>query len=266
MGAAAAAGWPVWAACPDAGLKDDPRAACAGGMAPDPAARCAAACSPVVAGEPYISAAPARAAAAWSRGGGAGCSLGVATTQLPMSSCPGFAALRFLAAGCAPAAGGPSPSGWGGVGSIAVQLGCRLASGAGSGRLGPRVAAGRPRGRRTAPEQRARAGAGPRAASRRRLVCSQVKKTRKNEQGGCQERKPKSILSGSESILGGSKLGLGCVLPPENVGCPQEKNTFNRARRWGARGHPPNGVQDRAKTPRFLLVYGKTRRRQATPK
>ena len=264
MGAAAAAGWPVWAACPDAGLKDDPRAACAGGMAPDPAARCAAACSPVVAGEPYISAAPARAAAAWSRGGGAGCSLGVATTQLPMSSCPGFAALRFLAAGCAPAAGGPSP-GWGGVGwCIAVQP--RLASGAGSGRLGPRVAAGRPRGRRTAPEQRARAGAGPRAASRRRLVCSQVKKTRKNEQGGCQERKPKSILSGSESILGGSKLGLGCVLPPENVGCPQEKNTFNRARRWGARGHPPNGVQDRAKTPRFLLVYGKTRRRQATPK
>ena len=60
MGAAAAAAWPVWAACPDAGLKDDPRAACAGGMAPDPAAECAAACSPVVAGEPapYISAAP----------------------------------------------------------------------------------------------------------------------------------------------------------------------------------------------------------------
>eukprot|EP01045_Picozoa_sp_COSAG04_P016888 COSAG04_NODE_1451_length_6686_cov_13.172435_3_plen_116_part_00 len=54
MGAAAAAGWPVWAACPDAGLKDDPRAGCVGGMAPEPAAGCAAACSPAAAGEPYI--------------------------------------------------------------------------------------------------------------------------------------------------------------------------------------------------------------------
>ena len=234
MGAAAAAAWPVWAACPDAGLKDDPRAACAGGMAPDPAAECAAACSPVVAGEPYISAAPARAAAAWSRGGGAGCSLGVAATQLPMSSCPGFAALRFLAAGCAPAAGGPSP-GWGGVGwCIAVQP--RLASGAGSGRLGPRVAAGRPRGRRTAPEQRARAGAGPRAASQRRLVLAKPSTGEKNEKkraGRMSRTRAKSILSGSGSILGGSKLGLGCVLPPKNVGCPRKKTRFLNERWLG---------------------------------
>ena len=70
-------------------------------------------------------------------------------------------------------------------------------------------------------------------------MCSQVKKTRKNEQGGCQERKPKSILSGSESILGGSKLSLGCVLPPKNVGCPREKNTFLNERLAGVRVATP---------------------------
>ena len=82
-------------------------------------------------------------------------------------------------------------------------------------------------------------------------------KNEKKRAGRMSRTQAEMILSGSESILGGSKLGLGCVLPPKNAGCPQEKNTFKRARRWGARGHSPNGPQDRAETPRFFSFTGK---------
>eukprot|EP01045_Picozoa_sp_COSAG04_P016889 COSAG04_NODE_1451_length_6686_cov_13.172435_4_plen_173_part_00 len=151
----------------------------------------------------------ARSSGVEPRGGGGGWALGAHAppAQSLRSSCPDLADLRFLAAGspCL-AAGGPSP-GWGGVGwCIAVQQGCRRASGAGSGRLGPRAGGRRPRGRRTVPEQRARAGAGPRAAAPR---TSTGEKNEKKRAGRMSRTQAEIDCSGS--ILGGSKLSLGCA-------------------------------------------------------
>ena len=58
-------------------------------------------------------------------------------------------------------------------------------------------------------------------------------KNEKKRAGRMSRTRAKSILSGSGSILGGSKLGLGCVLPPKNVGCPRKKTRFLNERWLG---------------------------------
>ena len=128
---------------------------------------------------------------------------------------------------------GPSP-GWGGVGwciAVQLQVGQRGREWPPRAARGGWEAAGAPHSAGAARPSRSWPTRGIAAARIGRT--STGEKNEKKRAGRMSRTRAKSILSGSGSILGGSKLGLGCVLPPKNVGCPRKKTRFLNERWLG---------------------------------